>query len=228
MSAPRLTRIIRVVIAALVAAIALVVPSTSAQARAVPCVGLVVNLPDGKVIKECVSYEEGLTGQQVLENAGLKLGFAKNGLVCQVSGQPDTCGDGSDGSYWSYYHRKPGAAPDAWAFSTKGPQDYVVHDEETEGWVFVQAPAPKKTPMPDNVPYDELFRMANAPPGGAAPPDAQPSSQPATSTTDADATDTAADDDDSDQSIGIWIGIGIAILIATGVGTGAAKRRAKE
>lgn len=213
MSAPRLSAIARVVIAALIGTVTLVVPSTSAQAKATPCVGLVVNLPDGSVVKDCIPYEDGLTGQQVLESAGLKLAFAKNGVVCQVNGQPDTCGDGSDGNYWSYYHRKPGANPAGWKFSSKGPADYAVHEQETEGWIFVQAPA--KTAKPDPVAYDELAATTET-------------SAPATTSDAAEPQAAEEDDDNSGQSIGIWIGVGIAILIATGIGTGAAKRRAKE
>lgn len=119
-------------LAGALAALTLSAPAATA-APATSCVGLVVS--HGATTRTaCVPYRSGLTGQQVLQRAGLRLTFTNTGIICEIDGYPTAC-KADNHHFWGYWHRAPGAA--VWKFSNKGANAYRVHPGETEGWEYV-------------------------------------------------------------------------------------------
>lgn len=139
-------------------------PAVADAATSSDCVGVVVDRGNGTVRTACVAYTGNLTGQQVLQEAGVKLSFDSSGFICQLDGYPTTCK--SDLShYWSYYHRAAGAAVSAWTYSKQGAADYRVQPGETEGWRYVNGE--QQPPLPEPVDYQQLVANLAAPTGTA-------------------------------------------------------------
>lgn len=146
------------------------VPATAASATAPSavagagtgggCVGLVVDRGDGTVRTSCVAFRAGLTGQQVLQQAGVRLTFDRSGFICRLDGYPAACRSDST-HYWSYYHRAAGAAVGAWTYSELGAAGYQVHPGETEGWRYVNGE--QHAPVPKAVAYPQLAAGPSAP-----------------------------------------------------------------
>jgi len=197
----------------LVAVLAALLPATAVPTFAVPaaadvaadgdCVGLVVDHGDGTTATGCVPFSPGLTGQQVLQQAGRALAFDKSGFICQIDSFPATCTANAT-HYWSYYHRAPGADVAKWAYSQKGAAQYVVHPGETEGWVWVNGQ--RTPPTPKAVPYPRL--AASVPTPAAAP------------TTSASATGTSTTGTSTTDGGGVpWpVVVGVVIVVLLGAG----------
>jgi hypothetical protein len=187
-------------------------PAPSASARAGTgggCVGLVVDRGDGTVRTGCVAFRAGLSGQQVLQQAGVRLAFDRSGFICRLDGYPATCRSDTT-HYWSYYHRAAGAAAGAWAYSELGAASYRVHPGETEGWRYVHGE--QHAPAPKAVAYPQL----------AAGPSAPTAPGPAT----APATGTAGGGNSGGGLSGVAVaGIVVVVLLVAGAAWQVARRR---
>lgn len=187
-------------------ALALAVPAspTAVAAPEADCVGIVVDPGGGaQPTSGCVTFRDGLTGQDVLEDSGHKLTFDRGGFICQIDGVPDECKTDNT-HFWSYYHRAPGAAADKWGFSEMGANQYTVHPGETEGWAYRDG----ADRTPEAVPYATLKEAA-----------ASDDESPSPSTGD------ASDDSDDDGFPWVLAGVIAVILVIGGIASRTAMAR---
>jgi hypothetical protein len=154
-----------VAVAALVGAPLTVAPAGPAAATGPDCVALVVDRAPGSVATRCVTWTSGITGVQVLRNAGYAVQFRRDGLICRIGGFPATCAADAT-HYWSYWHRAPGSS--SWTYSTEGASTYRPPRGSTEGWAYLDGssrrpagiafgticppPPPRTTPPPTTAP----------------------------------------------------------------------------
>jgi len=127
-------------------------PSLAAP-KTVSHVGLVVRFGNGNYIVRCIPFEEAsITGMEVLRRSGLDIATAE-GAVCRI----ETDGCPSDDCfcqcrpgapiclYWSYWH----LLGDHWQYSGVGAEEYQVHDDDIEGWVWGSTGAPPEVALAD-------------------------------------------------------------------------------
>ena len=180
--------------------------SGSAPGQESDCVGLVVDSGPQPVVSTCVPVSAGLTGQQLLTDAGHKLTFDKNGFICQIDNVPATC-TSDNTHYWAYFHRAPGAADDAWEYSQKGAAEYTVHPGETDGWAYQD----NTQRQPEAVPYPTLRQAAAT--ASATPTE---STQPASA---------EAGTDDGGANWTLWVVVLLVLVLVGGTAARTIRRR---
>jgi hypothetical protein len=180
----------------------------ASAAPAAHCVGVIVDSGQGRPGTGCVAYAKGLTGQQALQKAGHKLGFASNGILCQIDGYPAAC-KSDNTHYWAYDIRKAGADPSAWGYATQGPGTQKVKAGETDGFVYVNG----KDRKPAAIAYDTI--AANSRPSAAASSSSTPGSTRSTSKPAAKGS----------SHTGLIIGIVVVVVLLAAAGTQLALRR---
>lgn len=104
--------------------------------------GLVVLFDEGDVLTECVTFEEEITGYELLERAGLSvvikdygggLGFA----VCKIEDlgcdyPAKNCFCRGDDISWRYWYWEDGG----WVYSGLGASSRTVEDGDVDAWVW--------------------------------------------------------------------------------------------
>jgi hypothetical protein len=131
-----------------------------AQAAAAYHAGIVVELGNGQVLRQCVGISPGTTALDVLQASGFEYAIQTYGglgaAVCQIDNEPTTYTQclPSSGSYWVFFISRGGGA---WTNSSQGVSNVTVNDGDDVGFR-----------------YDPL--------GGANPPPVSPAGTCATST----------------------------------------------
>ena len=93
-------------------------------------VWLYVEDVDGTVVaNQCVGTPA--TGEDALLRAGVAIEHARSGLICTLAGRPARCPAPFDGSFWNYWHTRPGAE---WKFSDKGAAEWHPQAGSIEAW----------------------------------------------------------------------------------------------
>jgi hypothetical protein len=116
-----------------------------------PRIGLVVQ--DGAAAAPkfaCVSYSQGMTGNDVLKAAQHQLTFDKSNFLSQIDGVPSTVKpfDAKHPAYWSYWHFASGK----WGFSDKGGDTAKPNAGTVEGWFYVDG----ASYAPGTVSFDQV------------------------------------------------------------------------
>ncbi|MDR1791185.1 MAG: hypothetical protein LBR20_05965 [Propionibacteriaceae bacterium] len=110
------------------------VPAAKLPAPVSTCSGVwvVVDTGSATTTRCATKYSTGLAA---LASAGFTVKTdAKWGMVCQLNGNPSTCGDGSTG-YWAYYHAEISSGKwGAWNYYTTGAGDSKPVKGTAEGW----------------------------------------------------------------------------------------------
>ena len=106
--------------------------------------GLVVDLGQGQVVTECISFSEPeISGYDLLARSGLPFAVDVQGgagaAVCSINGvgcaSSDcfcACPGGDDCVYWSYWHLLNGQ----WVYAPGGASSYVIQNGAVDGWVW--------------------------------------------------------------------------------------------
>ncbi len=130
-------------------------------------VGLVVRFSDTEVFTTCVDYEPGLTGEGVLDQAGLSLAreiygglgaaickiedvgcdYPQQDCFCQCTGKPPC-------EYWAYYHLEP--QQNEWVYSGMGASWHSVQPGDVEGWAWGSGDAGGSEVEPPLFTFEEL------------------------------------------------------------------------
>ena len=145
--------------------------------------GLVVQFADGRVETRCISFEEEITGADLLlAHSGFDTVVdVSSGLgisVCQIEAEgclyPTEhcfcqCMGGGDCAYWNYFYREPGS--DEWTYSALGAVLRKVQHGSIEAWVWGDG----TTPPAFDGPFESICAAPTAEPTATSePPTATP------------------------------------------------------
>lgn len=163
-----------------------------AQAASVHHAGIVVELGDGQVVRQCVGFGTAtITALAVLQASGIEYQIAPYGslgeAVCQIDDEPTgyTQCLPSSGSYWVFFVSRGGGA---WANSAQGVSNATVGDGDDVGFRYdplagadpppaspagtcpTATPTPAPTTQPTPPPTSKPTPIATTPPAGTASP----------------------------------------------------------
>jgi hypothetical protein len=145
-------------------------PASATQQSTAGFVGLVVDDPAASLLlQRCVSWHPGLSGADVLAEAGVSVTYAPSGLIIALDDlppKPKPVPPLSD--YWSYWNN----AGSRWIYSAQGAATSTPAAGSVEGWALGAGIAPPATPFASVCPDA----------GGASTPSPAPSSAHAPST----------------------------------------------
>ncbi|MGB3906712.1 MAG: hypothetical protein WBB22_17540, partial [Anaerolineae bacterium] len=130
-------------------------------------VGLVVRFSDTEVFTTCVDYEPGLTGEGVLDQAGLSIAreiygglgaaickiedvgcdYPPESCFCQCTGEPPC-------EYWAYYYLDQ--QNNEWVYSGMGASWHTVQPGDVEGWSWGSGDVGGSDVEPPVMTFDEL------------------------------------------------------------------------
>lgn len=143
--------------------------------------GLVVDLGDGQVVTQCLSFSEAeISGVDLLTRSGLPfevdvqggIGAAVcsiNGVGCAASDCFCACPGGADCVYWSYWHLFDGT----WTYSAAGAGNYMVRHGDVDGWVWGPGSVSSAVP-PLSTSFDAICPAVVEPTATPIPPTATP------------------------------------------------------
>jgi hypothetical protein len=162
-----------------------------AQAASTYHAGIVVELGDGQVVRQCVGFDTAsITALAVLQESGIEYATQTYGglgaAVCQIDNEPTsytTCLPTS-GSYWVFFISRAGGA---WASSPEGVASETLSDGDDAGFRYdplagadpppvspagtcptAPPPTPTPTAQPTARPTPNPTPVATIPPGGTA------------------------------------------------------------
>jgi hypothetical protein len=163
-----------------------------AQAASAHHAGIVVELGDGQVVRQCVGFGTAtITALAVLQASGIEYQTQPYGslgaAVCQIDDEPTgyTQCLPSSGSYWVFFVSRGGAA---WSDSAQGVSNATVGDGDDVGFRYdpldgadpppaspagtcpVATPTPAPTTQPTPPPTSKPTPAATTPPGGTGNP----------------------------------------------------------
>jgi hypothetical protein len=174
-----------------------------AQAASAHHAGIVVELGDGQVLRQCVGFDSAtVTALAVLQGSGIEYATAAYGslgvAVCQIDNEPTSYTDclPSSGSYWVFFISRGGGP---WANSSQGISNTTVSNGDDVGFRYdplagadpapvspagtcaTSTPTPSPTAAPTLKPTPKPTPAGTAPPGGtsSSTPPPQGTKQPA-------------------------------------------------
>lgn len=122
--------------------LAVAAPSVSANAQTLPAgpcatgtgITVVVDFTDvgGTTETGCALGVAG-TGRDALASAGFAAQDSAPGMICAIDSVPDPCPTTFEGSFWSYWHARPG---EAWTGYLVGADSSAPVQGEVEGWRY--------------------------------------------------------------------------------------------
>ncbi len=182
------------------------------QAQGSNRAGLVVKFGDGRVVTRCIEFGESeLTGEQVLDRAGLSLvkdySSGLGAAICKIEGQgcdypAEHCfcqcmGDGCQ--YWAYFHLR---SDGSWKYSGMGSTSHTVHNGEVEGWAWGNGEAGGSEVEPPRLSFDDVCQPISPPADTptSPPPIDNPGPSPVSGPREVGESDTTVSQPESSQS----------------------------
>jgi len=176
-----------------------------AQAASAHHAGIVVELGNAQVVRQCVGFDTAtVTALDVLKASGIEYATATYGglgvAVCQIDNEPASYTEclPASGSYWVFFISRGGGA---WANSSQGVSNTTVGDGDDVGFRYdplagadpppvspagtcataTPTPTPTPTSKPTSPPTPKPTPAGTAPPGGtsSSTPPPQGTKQPA-------------------------------------------------
>jgi hypothetical protein len=132
--------------------------------------GLVIDLGNGDIVTECVSFSEPqINGYDLLQRSSIPfvgdvVGIGAticsiNGVGCDASDCFCACPGGADCVYWSYWHLSNGA----WNYSPIGAGGYTLKNGDVDGWVWGPGSITSAIP-PISTSFDNICSAVVEPP----------------------------------------------------------------